>query len=88
MRNSLSVALNKVTVSALQMQAQLTATLDVGQDTISRLEKRSDMLLSTLRYYMESMRGKLEHLRGRRGPDRGIFGEGTVVIIETIWRSS
>jgi hypothetical protein len=34
--------------------------LGVGQDTISRLEKRSDMLLSTLRHYVESMGGKLE----------------------------
>ena len=32
----------------------------MGQDTISRLEKRSDMLLSTLRHYVESMGGKLE----------------------------
>jgi hypothetical protein len=32
----------------------------VGQDTISRLEKRSDMLLSTLRRYVEAMGGKLE----------------------------
>jgi hypothetical protein len=28
--------------------------------TISRLEKRSDMLLSTLRHYVESMGGKLD----------------------------
>jgi hypothetical protein len=33
--------------------------LGVGQDTISRLEKRSDMLLSTLRHYVESMGGEL-----------------------------
>jgi hypothetical protein len=38
----------------------LAATLGVGQDTISRLERRSDMLLSTLRHYVESMGGKLE----------------------------
>ena len=41
-------------------QEQLAATLGVGQDTISRLEKRSDILLSTLRHYVESMGGKLE----------------------------
>ena len=45
---------------AQQTQEQLAATLGVGQDTISRLEKRSDMLLSTLRHYVESMGGKLE----------------------------
>jgi transcriptional regulator with XRE-family HTH domain len=43
-----------------QTQEQLAAVLGVGQDTISRLEKRSDMLLSTLRHYVESMGGKLE----------------------------
>lgn len=43
-----------------QTQEQLATTLGVGQDTISRLEKRSDMLLSTLRHYVESMGGKLE----------------------------
>ncbi len=43
-----------------QTQEQLAAVLGVRQDTISRLEKRSDMLLSTLRHYVESMGGKLE----------------------------
>ena len=41
-------------------QEELAATLGVRQDTISRLERRSDMLLSTLRHYVESMGGKLE----------------------------
>lgn len=43
-----------------QTQEELAATLGVGQDTISRIEQRSDMLLSTLRRYVESMGGKLE----------------------------
>ncbi len=42
-----------------QTQKQMAAALGVGQDTISRLEKRSDMLLSTLRHYVESMGGQL-----------------------------
>jgi len=46
--------------AAKQTQEDLAAALGVGQDTISRLEKRSDMLLSTLRHYVESMGGKLE----------------------------
>lgn len=46
--------------AAQQTQEQLAATLGVGQDTISRLERRSDMLLSTLRHYVEGMGGKLE----------------------------
>ena len=43
-----------------QTQHDLAATLGVGQDTIPRLEKRSDMLLSTLRRYVEAAGGKLE----------------------------
>jgi len=40
-------------------QEELAAALGVGQDTISRLEKRSDMLLSTLRHYVECIGGQL-----------------------------
>ena len=46
--------------AAEQTQADLAAALGVGQDTISRMEKRSDMLLSTLRHYVEGMGGSLE----------------------------
>lgn len=46
--------------AAEKTQADLATALGVGQDTISRLENRSDMLLSTLRHYVESMGGKLE----------------------------
>lgn len=52
--------LKDLRLAAQQTQEQLATTLGVGQDTISRLEKRSDMLLSTLRHYIESMGGKLE----------------------------
>jgi len=41
-------------------QEQMAVILGVRQDTISRLEKRSDMLISTMRHYVESMGGKLE----------------------------
>ena len=40
-------------------QESLAAALNVGQEQISRLEKRSDLLLSTLRSYVEAMGGKL-----------------------------
>jgi DNA-binding XRE family transcriptional regulator len=41
-------------------QDDLAASLGVGQDTVSRIERRSDLLLSTLRRYVEAMGGKLE----------------------------
>jgi hypothetical protein len=46
----------------------MAAALGVRQDTISRLEKRSDMLLSTMRQYVESMGGQLELVA--KFPDR------------------
>jgi len=32
----------------------------LGQDTISRIERRSDLLLSTLRRYVQAMGGELD----------------------------
>ena len=54
--------------AAQQTQEQMASALGVRQDTISRLEKRSDMLLSTMRHYVESMGGKLELVA--KFPDR------------------
>lgn len=52
--------LRELRLAAARTQQDLAAALGVGQDAISRLEKRSDMLLSTLRHYVEGMGGKLE----------------------------
>ena len=40
-------------------QVHLAERMGVTQETVSRLEKRSDMLLSTLRGYVEAMGGEL-----------------------------
>ena len=40
-------------------QTQVAEVLGVGQDSVSRMENRSDMLLSTLRRYVEAMGGTL-----------------------------
>ncbi len=40
-------------------QEKMADELGIGQDGISRLEKRSDLLISTLRGYIEAMGGKL-----------------------------
>lgn len=53
-------SLKDLRLAVEQTQQDLAVTLGVGQDTISRLEKRSDMLLSTLRRYVEAMGGTLE----------------------------
>ena len=40
-------------------QTRMARKLKVGQDTVSRVEKRADMLLSTLSGYVEAMGGEL-----------------------------
>ena len=37
----------------------MAQALNISQDGVSRIEKRSDFLLSTLRSYVEAMGGKL-----------------------------
>jgi transcriptional regulator with XRE-family HTH domain len=49
-------------------QERMAEMLDIGQDSVSRLEKRSDLLLSTLRSYVAAMGGSLELVA--RFPDR------------------
>lgn len=41
-------------------QVEVAKALNVGQDTVSRYEKRSDMLLSTLQNYVQAMGGELD----------------------------
>ena len=46
---------------ALDMtQTALAERLKIGQDTVSRLERRTDMLLSTLDDYVQALGGRLE----------------------------
>ena len=41
-------------------QARMAKELGIKQEGVSRLEKRSDLLLSTLRGYVEAMGGELQ----------------------------
>lgn len=49
-------------------QARVGKALKIGQDGVSRLEQRSDLLISTLRHYVEAMGGDLQLVA--RFPDR------------------
>jgi DNA-binding XRE family transcriptional regulator len=49
-------------------QQSLAKRLKIKQDGVSRIEQRSDLLLSTLRQYVAAMGGKLELIA--RFPDR------------------
>ena len=55
----------EMTLQALRKQLELTQEsmaerLDIRQGNISKVENRSDMLISTLRSYVEAMGGTLE----------------------------
>ncbi len=41
-------------------QVQLAETLGIRQATIAKMEKRSDLMISTLRSYVEAMGGRLD----------------------------
>ncbi|MEM8777486.1 MAG: XRE family transcriptional regulator, partial [Cyanobacteria bacterium P01_G01_bin.49] len=41
-------------------QERMAELLKIPQDSVSRLEKRSDLLLSTLRSYVQAMGGELQ----------------------------
>ena len=41
-------------------QAQLASALEMTQPEVSKIEKRTDMYVSTLRSYVEAMGGELE----------------------------
>ena len=53
-------------------QTNLAQVLGVNQSAVSKLEKRSDMYLSTLRSYIQAMGGQLEI--------QAVFPEGSVRI--------
>ena len=50
-------------------QQTVAANLRMGQDGISRLEQRSDLMISTLRRYIQAMGGSLSIIA--QFPDRG-----------------
>jgi DNA-binding XRE family transcriptional regulator len=52
--------LKDLRIAAEHTQQELAQALGVRQDTISRLEQRSDMLLSTMRRYVEAMGGSMD----------------------------
>ena len=51
-------------------QEELARTLHVNQAAVSKLERRTDLYLSTLRNYIEAMGGKLEIIA--RFPDQAV----------------
>jgi predicted transcriptional regulator len=55
-----SIVLHEMRTAMGYTQTQLAEVLGMSQSGISRLEGQTDMLLSTLRSYVEALGGKLE----------------------------
>ncbi len=62
-------------------QQRIADILGIGQDSVSRLEKRSDLLLSTLRSYIEAMGGSLSLIA--EFPDREPISLSGLTTMET-----
>lgn len=48
--------------AAQRTQDEIAVAMGVGQGTVSRIEKRNDMLVSTLQHYVEGVGGTLQIL--------------------------
>jgi transcriptional regulator with XRE-family HTH domain len=55
-----ALSLTELRRARAMTQDQLAADLHVGQASIAKLERRTDMYLSTLRRFVEAMGGELE----------------------------
>lgn len=54
------IGFGKLRQARQQTQVALAKELDIPQSAVSRLERRTDLLLSTLRGYIEALGGQLE----------------------------
>jgi len=67
------MALDELRSAKRLTQAEMAEMLDVPQSSISRIEQRTDMYLSTLRNYVHAMGGALQI--------QAVFPEGGTVVI-------
>ncbi len=54
------IALQHLRKARRLTQRRMAELLGIGQDSVSRIENRSDLLLSTLKSYVEAMGGSLK----------------------------
>lgn len=67
-----AMALDELREARKLTQTQLATTLRIDQGSVSKMERRTDMYVSTLRSYVEAMGGHLQI--------RAIFPDGQVEI--------
>src|SRR6202167_4106055 len=80
-RHRVREELQRMALEELRSARQLTQTdmaemLDVPQSSISRIERRADMYLSTLRNYVHALGGVLQI--------QAVFPEGGAVVIDRL----
>jgi hypothetical protein len=68
------MALDELRAARALTQEHLSTLLGVRQSAVSKLERRADMYVSTLRHFIEAMGGRLEI--------RAVFPEGDVRITQ------
>src|SRR5580704_17386043 len=68
------MALDELRSAKQLTQADMAEMLDVPQSSISRIERRADMYLSTLRNYIHAMGGELRI--------QAVFPDGGTVVID------
>jgi hypothetical protein len=66
------IGFHKLRQAREQTQVAIAERLNIGQGAVSRLEKQSDFLLSTLREYVGALGGRLEL--------RAVFPDGDFVV--------
>ena len=67
-----AVTLNQLREARSLTQANLASVLGVNQGSVSKMEKRADMYISTLRNFIQAMGGQLQI--------KAVFPEGEVEI--------
>jgi len=67
-----AVSLNQLREARSLTQANLASVLGVNQGSVSKMEKRTDMYVSTLRSFIQALGGQLQI--------RAVFPEGEVEI--------
>ena len=70
-----AMALDELRTAREFTQAELSQVLRVDQGSISKLERRTDMYIGTLRRYIEAMEGSLSNscrVSGRRSANQPI----------------
>jgi transcriptional regulator with XRE-family HTH domain len=68
------MALDEIRAARALTQEHLSMILGVKQSAVSKLERRADMYVSTLRHFIEAMGGQLEI--------RAVFPEGDIRITQ------